>query len=100
MRKINIYDRRSGEKEHYVLDAVIKDNGDLSLEGFDIGEFVKEYWGDSDYEYWLTIKAEHLPTLLLHLLKECFDRKIFTSDSEFKEWLKEREIPSEFSSYV
>ena len=100
MKKINIYDRHSGEKNHYVLDAKINDEGSLVFEGFDIGEFVKEYWGDSDYEYWLTIKAKHLPEVLLHLIKECFDRKIFTNDSEFKSWLKEKGIPSEFSSWV
>ena len=26
------------------------DNGDLVIEGYDIGRTVKEYWGDSDYE--------------------------------------------------
>ena len=100
MNKINIYDRHSGKKDHFVLDAKIKDEGDLVLEGFDIGDFVKEYWGDSDYEYWLIIKVEHLPALLLHLIKECFDKKIFTNDSEFNDWLKEKSIPSEFSSWV
>lgn len=100
MKKINIYDRRSGEKDHFVLDAIINDEGDLVLEGFDIGDFVKEYWGDSDYEYWLTIEAKHLNAVLLHLIKECFDKNIFKNDSEFKEWLEKRAIPTEFSSWV
>ena len=100
MKEINIYDRRSGKNNHYVLDAKITDEGSLVLEGFDIGDFVKEYWGDSDYEYWLTVKAEHLPIVLLRLIKECFDNNIFKNDSEFKEWLKAKSIPSEFTSWV
>lgn len=100
MKKINIYDRRSGKKDHYVLDIEINDEGSLVFEGYDIGDTVKEYWGDSDYEYWLTIKTEHLNTLLLHLIKECFDQKIFTNDSEFRTWLDAKGISSEFSSWV
>ncbi|NVM53756.1 MAG: hypothetical protein HWN66_08655 [Candidatus Helarchaeota archaeon] len=99
MKKITIYDRKFG-KDHQVLEIKITDEGNLVFEGYDIGEFVKEYWGDSDYEYWLTIKAEHIPTVLLHLIKKCFDEKIFTNDSEFKTWLNEKGIPSEFHSWV
>ncbi len=100
MKQINIYDRRFGKNEHQVLDIKIEENGDLIFEGYDIGDSVENYWGDSDYEYWLKIKAEHLPDILLYLIKECFDRKIFINDSEFNEWLKEKGIPSEFQSWV
>lgn len=100
MKKITLYDQKFGKKEHRVLEVKISDEGNLVFEGFDLGDFVKEYWGDSDYEYWLTIKAEHLPTVLLHLIKECFDNKIFTNDSEFRDWLKKKGIPSDFQSWV
>ena len=99
MKKIKLYERKH-EKDKFYLDLKINENGDLVFEGYDIGEFVKQHWGDSDYEYWLTIKMEHFPTVILHLIKECFDRNIFTNDSEFKEWLKKKEIPSEFHSWV
>ena len=100
MRRIKIYDKRFGKNEHLVLDIVLNEKGDLVFEGCDMGDFVKEHWGDFDYEYWLTIKAEHIPTVLLHLIKECFDKKIFENDSEFRDWLKEKGIPSEFHSWV
>ena len=38
------------------LDAHVDDDGSLNLEGQDIGETVEQYWGDSDYEYFLYVK--------------------------------------------
>lgn len=77
------------------LDAVIRENGDLVLEGCDNGEMVREIWGDFDYEYWITVKADYKDTILLHLIQEKFD-----SESKFKEWLKEKNIPWDFTSYA
>lgn len=35
----------------------------LVIEGYDIGKAVKEYWGDSDYEYSTTIKEKEVKRL-------------------------------------
>jgi hypothetical protein len=35
----------------------------LKLDGYDIGETVREIWGDSDYEYFLTVAGEELEKL-------------------------------------
>jgi hypothetical protein len=32
----------------------------LVVEGYDIGKTVEEVWGDSDYEYSITVKKENL----------------------------------------
>ena len=38
------------------IDASInEENGDFIIEGQDFGPSVKEIFGDSDYEYWLTV---------------------------------------------
>ena len=99
MNRVIIYDRKFGKNEQQFL-AVKIDEGNLVFEGHDLGDSVKEYWGDFDYEYWLRVEAEHLPKLLLELIKETFIKKIFTNDSEFKEWLKTKGIPSQFDSWV
>jgi len=31
--------------------------GELIISGQDIGEAPEEFWGDSDYEYWLTVPS-------------------------------------------
>ena len=77
------------------LDAVIRENGDLVLSGQDLGEFVEQVWGDWDYEYWVTVKSDYKDTVLLHLIKDKFD-----SETKFQEWLKSKDIPSEFTSYA
>jgi hypothetical protein len=77
------------------LIAKIEDDGGLVLEGYDIGPFVEEQWGDSDYEYWLRIDKEYKDTILLWLIKERF-----ATDSEFKVWLDEKGIPSKFESWI
>jgi hypothetical protein len=100
MKKITIYDRHLGKNDHQILEIYIDETGNLVFEGYDIGDAVERYWGDSDYEYWLTIKTEHLPTVLLSLIKECFDHNLFKNDSEFRSWLDKNGIPSEFQSWA
>lgn len=36
------------------VDASLHEGG-LTISGQDIGKAVEEFWGDSDYEYWLTL---------------------------------------------
>jgi hypothetical protein len=76
------------------LVARIEENGDLVLDGYDSGELVEEVWGSDDYEYALTIKAAYKDTILLNLIKEKF-----ANDSQFRTWLDERGIPSDFESF-
>ncbi|MFX1259686.1 MAG: hypothetical protein ACFFAN_17675, partial [Promethearchaeota archaeon] len=82
------------EKEYHTLSAEIQDTGDLLLSGYDCGPSVKEYFGDYDHEYWLTVKFEFVPKILLNLIKERFK-----NDLEFKDWLNEKKIPYDFKTY-
>jgi hypothetical protein len=95
MKKIKIYDYKTKENETHSLIAEIKDNGDLVLSGYDSGQSVKEFFGDFDHEYWLTIKVDNVFSVLLHLIKENFK-----NDTEFREWLEKRNIEFEFYSYT
>lgn len=95
MKKLTIYDYTSEKDEHHTLSVEINDNSDLVLEGYDCGQSVKDFFGDFDYEYWLTVKSENVHEVLLQLIK---DR--FKSDSEFKHWLEEKDIKYDFFSYI
>ena len=49
------------------IEAYFDEADNLVVEGYDIGAAVAEYWGDSDYEYSITIAGQevaHLYTLL------------------------------------
>jgi len=85
------------------------------LEGSDLGAAPREIFGDSDYEYWLTIRAEDKgrvleglldegrggdkDSLILDLLVERFGRSN-QPVSDIREWLEERGIPYAFDSYA
>ena len=50
------------------ITAAVLANGDLQIAGQDIGKAPSEVFGDSDYEYWLTVAAAHKDALLLALI--------------------------------
>ncbi len=54
------------------IDGAINDAGDLVFSGQDIGEAPRQYVGDSDYEYWLTVPAHEKDRFLLSLLEKLF----------------------------
>lgn len=47
------------------IEAYFQDTGNLIVEGYDIGKTVEEYWGDSDYEYSITIPPQEIDKLYL-----------------------------------
>jgi hypothetical protein len=51
------------------IDVRIDENGDLLFSGQDIGNAPEEVFGDSDYEYWLTVPAAEKDKLLLALIE-------------------------------
>lgn len=92
---IVIYDKHLSDGSHYVLKAYLDASGHLVFEGYDTGPLVQATWGDSDYEYWLKIDAEHVPQVLLELIKDRFE-----TDSEFRQWLDRKGIPCHFDSWT
>lgn len=79
-----------------LLDAVIKDNGDLALEGYDCGTGVQEAmpWSDGDYEWWLYVRQPHKERVLAELK----DQRFRGDAGAFRKWLQEKEIPDDSDS--
>jgi hypothetical protein len=94
IKEITIASYKTEDLSVHVV-AKIDDEENLVLEGYDIGKYVKEHWGDSDYEYWLRVARDDKDTLLLWLIKERF-----TTSSQFKQWLDDKGIPNKFDSLV
>lgn len=82
-----------------IIDLEIKDTGEVLMSGQDLGKAPEEFWGDSDYEYWLYVSQEHKDLLLFSLMKKVFGGR---SDafSKFREMLIEFQIPYQFDSRV
>lgn len=94
-QKIQLVDEK-GRISVYI-DASITDKGDLLLSGQDLGQGLIELVGDSEYEYFLTVKAHYKDQLLLALIEKLYsgnDRVI----SEFNKLLDSKMIPAEFFS--
>jgi len=53
------------------------------------------FFGDFDHEFWLTVKTENISSVILYLIKNRFK-----TDTEFREWLDEKNIQFEFYSYT
>ena len=55
------------ESENISIDIVARfENEILVIDGYDIGKTVKEYWGDSDYEYCMRIPPAGINQLFTH----------------------------------
>ncbi len=75
----------------------INGKGELVFEQTDVGlntARLAPNGGDSDYEYWVTVKSENVSRVLLELVREKFGVQ-----SEFEEWLRAKNIQYGFFSY-
>ena len=96
-RQIKLYE--SSGKTSIYIDAEIKGTGDLQLSGQDVGEAPRKFFGDSDYEYWLTVSKEHNDDVLLLLIEKLYGGNSLAI-SEFREFLESKGIPYKFHSYA
>jgi len=95
--RAKLYESR-GETSVFI-DIEIKDTGEVLMSGQDVGKAPEEYWGDSDYEYWLYVSQENKDLLLLSLIKKVFGGSS-EAFSKFREFLIEYKIPYQFDSWV
>jgi hypothetical protein len=65
-RRIVLRDERDGA-DHRHLEAYLDTDGDLHIDGQDLGPATAPVSGDGEYEWFQTIRAEHLPDLLAAL---------------------------------
>jgi hypothetical protein len=125
LKEVKLYEER-GETSRYI-DAEINKDGDLVITGQDIGKLPEEYWGDSDYEFFIYIPAkykedvrrvllekfqadnpnvansvEHLKStddVILALLDKIYAGNPKAVD-EFKDFIRSQGIPAEFDSWA
>lgn len=97
------------------------ENKSLVIEGYDCGEFVRNFQGDSDYEYWVIVQESEKRKLLDTLLENGYGRgcwQVWVSDdtrllyavkarfrgineviSEIQKYCAEIGVRAEFHSY-
>jgi len=77
------------------IDAEISPKGDLVISGQDLGAAPLAAFGETEYEYWLTVDAAAKDRLLLLLVARLYAGRpeLIT---ELRRWLEEVGVPYEF----
>jgi len=96
-RSIRLYESRGATT--ILIDVEITEDGRLEISGQDLGEAPQKFWGDSDYEYWVSVRPEHKDWVLLALIEKLYGGNS-SADSDFMEFLRSKGIPYEFGSWV
>jgi hypothetical protein len=89
-KTVQLYEER-GETDR-IITAFIEDGGDLCVSGYDMGKDPLQWFAKSDYEFWVTLKADQKDRLLLALIEKCFGGKPSAVD-EFREFVESKGIP-------
>ena len=84
---------------HIRIDVEITERGALCFSGQDVGEAPQKYWGDQDYEYWLTVDAADKDRVLLALVDKLYSGNA-SLISDIQDLLESEGIRGTFSSYV
>jgi hypothetical protein len=89
---VTLVDEQDGIFVH--IDARITEEGNLVISGQDLGQELVELFGDSEYYYFLSIKAPHKDRLLLVLIEKVYkgNSQVIT---EIQELLESKSIPCE-----
>ena len=88
-KKIQLFEEQ-GETSRYI-DAEINKDGDLVIFGQDIGKAPREYWGDSDYEFWVHVAAKYKGDVFRVLLEKLNHDNIEVED-DFRDFMRSRRI--------
>ena len=93
-----IHERRSDDSSS-VLWAERDTRGAWVISGQDISRSFVEIFGDSDYEYWITLPLKDSRDITIEMLREAAHRDPGGSRA-IMAWLKERKIRYRFESYM
>jgi len=80
------------------VDVEITKEGDLLFSGQDIGDAPKQFFDDSDYEYWMRIPAGEKDRVLLVLIEKLYSGNTSVV-SEFRAFLNDKGIPYRFDTF-
>ncbi len=90
--------REKSDRQTRIVTLEQTEDSSVQIFCHDLGQAVREFYGDSDYETWLTVAPKEIPKLAMALLAEKFGGK---SDalSELQKFCKALEIEANFGSF-
>ena len=96
---MEIYKEVKGDEATHI-EANFDNSGNLVISGADIGPSVETYWGDIDYEYFLSVYKKDMEKLFLLLLKESFKSKEALDFTKIKKICETNEIKAIFDYWI
>ena len=88
-KKVQLYEKQA-ETSRYI-DAEITKDGNLVIMGQDLGKLPEEFWGDSDYEFWVHVAAKYKGDVFRILLEKLNQDNIEVED-DFRDFMRSRRI--------
>jgi len=97
LRSVQLLEDR-GETSRFTH-AEITDDGNFAMYTTDMGKTPEECFGDSDYEFWVTVQKEQKDKLLLMLIEKLYGGT-FSAVDDFRAFLESKGIPHQFQNWV
>lgn len=105
-KRISLFEKRASHSSIFISVGLNKD-GDLVLDGQELGSFIEDMYGDSDLEYFVTVKKKDVPRLqacldasdktLLEAMRRFADRD---AEIKFRKFLDKHAIPYKTFRYI
>ena len=89
LKKVRLF-KEEGETSRYI-DAEINDEGDIIINGQDVGKDPLEYWGDSDYEFSTYVSGKYKDAVNFALMDKLKDKNP-EAFAKMKEWKSQDDI--------
>lgn len=90
--------RQEGDNFRSVM-VTLDAAGGLKVDAQDMGKLVEEYWGDSDYEFWVTIPPQEAAKLAYALIRKHYTGRAGAVD-EIRSLCAEAGVKSESGSWA
>ena len=77
----------------------LEDDGAITMDAQDTGPTVTQIWGDSDYEFWVSVPSASVSMLAFELLREKFAGQLGAVDA-FRDWCETHGVECKFESWI
>ena len=97
MKSANIATQNEGSEKRLVS-LTLHDDGSIQMFTSDASQTALKLWGKEDYDFWVTIRPEHVSLLAFELLRERFAGRTEATD-ELRELCRAGDVACEWQSY-
>jgi len=74
-------------------------DGSVRVDAQDMGQFVEQTWGDSDYEFWVDVPSTAIPKLVFALLRDRYAGRSGAVD-EFRRFCEKEGVDHKWDSWI